>query len=179
MRSAGETVFIMSCLIPNRKSHPLVHRWFGVSFADGVLKGIEEFDRLLSRTGLGRRTYPNRGGSNGIEELQQLLPKAVREAGRWMELQRREFENRINDKLNEHLEALERLRSRKFEQREIRFQGLQQPEKLFQTRKERERREIDSLFNDYLKWVEDTMTTENHPYIQVVAVLRNISGVKE
>jgi len=30
---------------------------------------------------------------------------------------------------------------------------------------------IDTLFDQYIQWVEDTMTTERQPWLQVVAVL--------
>jgi hypothetical protein len=33
--------------------------------------------------------------------------------------------------------------------------------------------EIEEIFDRYLEWVEDTMTTEKHPYLQVVCVLSN------
>ena len=40
------------------------------------------------------------------------------------------------------------------------------------SRKEEERREIDRKFDEFIHWVEDTMTTEDNPFIQVIAVLR-------
>jgi len=67
---------------------------------------------------------------------------------------------------------LERLRTKQYEQLELRFADTQQLATIVQGRKERERRAIDQIFNDYLEWVQDTMTTEDHPYIQVVAVLK-------
>ncbi len=39
-------------------------------------------------------------------------------------------------------------------------------------KKERERREIEKVFNDWQTWVEETMKTEDNAYIRVVAVLR-------
>ena len=40
------------------------------------------------------------------------------------------------------------------------------------SRKEEERREIDRKFDEFIHWVEDTMTTEDNPFIQVIAVLQ-------
>jgi superfamily II DNA or RNA helicase len=167
-----EVVFVLSGLIPNRKSHPLVHRWFGVSFRKGRFHGIEDFDGLVDRTGLARRTFPNRGNGVDTETLQSLLPQAVARGREWMSAQRKAFEEQTNVKLDEHLKALERLKGNQFIQLEIRFQSSQQPQKIVLSRKEEERRRIDRLFTDYLEWIEDTMTTEDNPYIQVVAVLK-------
>jgi hypothetical protein len=167
-----ETVFILSGLIPNRKGHPLVHRWFAVIFNNGSFQRIEDFQSLLQRTGLNSQTFPNRAMENDVGVLQKLLPDVVKHAGQWMSEQRKAFEAEINEKLNEHLKALDNLRSKQYVQLEIRFEGIQQPTTLVQGRKERERREIDRIFDEYLEWVEDTMTTEDNPYIQVIAVLR-------
>lgn len=46
----GEVVFILAGLIPNRKSHPLVHRWIGISFRNRQFHVIEDFQALLERT---------------------------------------------------------------------------------------------------------------------------------
>lgn len=168
----GEAVFVLSGLIPNRKSHPLLHRWFGVRFRDGRFQAVEPFEDLLERTGLGREAFPNRGGEGDTEPLRGLLPEAVERAREWMRERRRAFEDEINEKLNEHLEALERLRDKQYACLEARYGEGRQPEKLARSRKEKERREIDRIFDDYLEWVEDTMTTEDEPCLQVVAVLR-------
>jgi hypothetical protein len=40
------------------------------------------------------------------------------------------------------------------------------------SKKEQEKREIDRIFDEFINWVEDTMTTEDNPFIQVIAVLK-------
>lgn len=167
-----EVIFIMSGLIPNRKAHPSVHRWFGIRFDSGQFSGIEDFEAVCGRTRLGRQRLPNPGSAVNIETLKQLLPEAVSQARRWMHEQRQQFEDKINEKLNAHLTALERLRTKQYQQLELRFADTQQLATIVQGRKERERRAIDQVFAEYLEWVQDTMTTEDHPYIQVVAVLK-------
>ncbi|MDZ7697622.1 MAG: DEAD/DEAH box helicase [Deltaproteobacteria bacterium] len=168
----GEVVFIISGLIPNRKSHPMVHEWVGITFHEGKFHAIEDFEPLMDRAGLSRNRFPNPGQPPDVDALKALLPKAIDKAAQWMSEERKAFEKRINPKLNEHLNALERLRQKQHTQLEFRFAESRQPEKLVQGIRDRERRRIDRLFDDYLDWVEDTMTTEDNPYIQVIAVLR-------
>ena len=163
---AGETVFILSGLIPNRKSHPLVQRWFGVTFKDTAFQQIETFEKLLARTGLGKTKLPNRTENIDIEALQELLPKAVQQARDYMSEERKAFEEIINKKLNEQLRALERLKGKQYRQLELFYTDQRQLSK-----KEQHRREIDRKFDEFIEWVEDTMTTENNPFIQVVSVL--------
>ena len=77
-----EAVFILAGLIPNLKGHPLVHRWFGVSFQNSTFQKIEPFDSLMDRTVLGKATFPNRGENIDLESLRRLLPEAVKQARR-------------------------------------------------------------------------------------------------
>ena len=46
-----------------------------------------------------------------------------------------------------------------------------QAETFKRAREERGRRDIEAVFDEYLKWIEDTMTTEPQPYITVVCVM--------
>ena len=165
--SAEEVVFVLTGLVPNLKGHPLVHRWFGVTFQNSVFQKIESFASLLTRTGLGRVAFPNRQESYDLESIRSLLPEAVQQAKHYMTGERKSFEDRINPKLQTHLDNLERLKGKHHEQLELFYVDKKQL-----SQKEREKREIDRVFSDFWAWVEDTMTTEDNPFIQVIAVLK-------
>ena len=128
----GEVIFLLSGLIPNRKSHPMVHRWFGVCFQHGLFSHIEDIEDLIKRTGLGQRPVPNRGADVDLELLQQMLPEAISQARMHMSQRRQVFEDWINPKLNEQLTALERLKKKHYQQLELRFEDTRQPNKLVQ-----------------------------------------------
>ena len=165
--ASGEAVILLSALIPNRKGQPLLHHWVGAVFTDGAFARIEPFDRLLERTGLSTRRFANRGDGMAVEELRTLLPEAVRQVKAYMSVERATFEDDINARLQEQMNALERLRNKQYRQLELFYQEKRQV-----SRKEEERREIDRKFDEFIQWVEDTMTTEDNPFIQVIAVLR-------
>ncbi|MFQ5561463.1 MAG: ATP-dependent helicase, partial [Nitrospinota bacterium] len=162
-----EVVFLLSGVIPNRKSHPLIHRWFGVTFQGNLFSKIEPLIELLDRTGLGKKEFPNRGTEVDREGLKKLLPQAVSEGKNYLLRERKTYEYQIDEKLNQHLKGLERLRGKQHEQLE-----LFPCDKRSLSKKDERRREIDTIFDEFLKWTEDTMTTEANPYIQVAAVLR-------
>jgi hypothetical protein len=166
-----EVLFIMSGLIPNRKSHPLVHRWFGVVFRAGRLTGIEEFGDILDRTGLGKEPVPNPGRKRDVGPLVRLLPKAVAEARKRMSRCRDEFKEAMDIKLDEQLDRLGKLQERQYKELEKRFSNAKQPEGPARRRIERERRRIDQVFEEYVDWVTNTMEVEKTAYIRVVAVL--------
>ena len=137
----------------------------------GRFAGDCELSELIDRLELGRSSYPNPGHDFSCTELQKLLPAAVEKTRALMTASRKDFEKQINEKLNQHLEALERLRGKQVRQLELDFGGEGGAGRLTQNRKEEKRRRIDKLFGDYMQWIEDTMTTEDKPYIRVVAVL--------
>jgi len=169
---SDEVVFILSGLIPNQKSQPLVHRWFGIEFRDGKFKEIEAFESLVKRVSLGKNNFSNPQKPIDTGPLERLLPEAIEQAKIWMSDQRRLFEDQINEKLQEHLDALERLRKKQHVQLEFSFETSTMSEKRIQSAKEIKRREIKAVFDEYMEWIEQTMTTEDNPYIQVVAVLK-------
>ncbi len=171
---SGEVVFIISGLVPNRKSHPLIYEWLGVRFSNGSFKQIEPFTETLQRTGLGSRAIPNTGKEVDIQVLQALLPKAVEKARNCVVEKRDIFEADINKKLNRQLEELEALRNAQYRQLELNLGSSKLADTVKESRKAQRTQEIDRIFDQYIEWVEDTMTTEQHPYMQVVSVL--VSG---
>ncbi len=167
-----ETVFLVSGLIPNRKSHPLVHRWFGVRFENGKIAGVERFETIVEKTGLGKTEFPNAREKIDFEFISGLMPEAIETAKLWMRERRLEFENEMNPKLAEHLEALKKLRKKQHEMIDASIDDGGKTAKLSEARKETKRRSIDSVFDSYREWIKDTMKTEDSPYIQIVGVLK-------
>ena len=167
-----ETVFVVSGLVPNRKSHPLVYEWVGVTFRGENVVSLTTFDEVTERTGLGSGTpIANRGQPVDVEALARRLPAAVGEARRHIVERRNRFEDVINAKLDEELEALERLKARRLTQLELKLEQSSEPSAHKTHREERARRDIDEVFKDYLEWVQETMSTERTPWLKVICAL--------
>ena len=179
-----ETVFVLSGLVPNRRSHPLVYEWIGVAYRGGRFEALVSFDDLLARTGLGRGPVANRGpatnhgpAANGgqlptnLDALQHRLPEAVAKAREWVIGRRNAFEKRINDKLDRAVAALDELKARRLRQLELQLAGSGQAEAFKRARAERSRHEVEEIFDEYLEWIQDAMTTEPRPWIKVVCII--------
>lgn len=167
----GEVLFVISGLIPNRKSHPLVHEWVGVRFLDDICVGIEKFSKTLSRTGLGIQPLPNRGIDLDMHCIEKLLPEAVQETNQWMLQVRKQFEDGINRKLYDQLKELHRLKQSQKKQLELQIAGMRYSDEHKSSIQASKEQSIDDVFNNYVQWVNDTMTTEPNAYIQVISVL--------
>ena len=137
-----------------------------------VIDSLVPFDDLLERTGLGgAKLIPNRGLSVDVDALARRLPAAVEQTRKFIVERRGRFEKVINAKLDEELRALEELKARRLTQLELKLEQSSQPAAQKTNRKKRARDDIDDVFNDYWQWIEDTMTTEETPWLKVICVM--------
>ena len=105
------------------------------------------------------------------EALAQLMPAVVEEARRHIVARRNEFKSEINAKLDEELKALDELRARRFAQLELKLEQSEQSVAQRSHREERARRDIDEVFDDYLEWIQDTMATEEKPWLKIICAM--------
>ena len=63
--AAAETVFVLSGLVPNRRSHPLLYEWVAVAYRGARFEAVFAFDEVIARTGLARDGVANRGLPGG------------------------------------------------------------------------------------------------------------------
>lgn len=171
LMNPGESIFVLSGLIPNRKGHPLIQHWFGVHIQGEAYKGILDLTEILARTGLGSKQLPNTGQSPDTASLSKLLPVVINKAKAAMSERRKAFQDRITPQLSDQLKRLTELRGRHRHQIQLHFASMNLPEHRIQDKREAKYREVQKLFEEYETWIQDTMTTEDNPYIKVCAVL--------
>jgi ERCC4-related helicase len=168
----GEIIYLLTGIIPNRKGQPLIQKWFGVTVVQGALQDIQPLETILERTGLGERIFSNPGDLKISEQAEKRLPDVVHKAQDWMKKVRTSFENELNPQLNEHLQRLEALKGRHKREIQLYFDEQNIAETLKKKRKEEQNREVESLFAEYMEWIEETLSTEDQAYIKVGAVLQ-------
>ncbi len=78
-----EYLFILTGIIPNRKSTPVVDEWFALHFKNKDFVGILTMDRLKQMTKLDLGNIPNLDAitADQIKEAQKLLGQAVDQGG--------------------------------------------------------------------------------------------------
>ena len=59
---------------------------------------------------------------------------------------------------------------------ELKFENSRLSDKVIESRKQTEEREINNIFSEYYQWIEETMTTEKQAWIQVIAVLTGVGN---
>lgn len=169
----GEIIFLISGVIPNLKSQPAIFRWVGVHFRGSTFHAAYDLEAFLQLTRLDRQSFPNRGAAIDAAPLQALLPDALVRARSVLSVARHAFGEEHGPRLRAHLEKLDQLRRRQIEQLELDFGADSSRRGVAQVRlarRERRRREIERLFEEYSEWIKETMVTEDKPYLRLAAV---------
>ena len=164
----GEQAFMLMGLIPNRKGQPLLIEWQVAICSNGIWS-LEDFPDFVQRTKLKANSLSNRNQGIDASSLQSNLPEAVAAMQRHMVKRQSSFAADMTSRLAGTLAELERLQTKQFEQLELRLSENQQAEQFKRTKREQRTQHIRKVFDEYRLWVEDTMTTEPQPFIQVLA----------
>lgn len=164
----GEQAFMLMGLIPNRKGQPLLIEW-QVAIRSNGSWSLEDFPDFVQRTKLKANSLSNRNQGIDTSSLQSNLPEAVAAMQRHMVKRQSSFAADMTSRLAGTLAELERLQTKQFEQLELRLSENQQAEQFKRTKREQRTQHIRKVFDEYRLWVEDTMTTEPLPFIQVLA----------
>lgn len=164
-----EVIYITYSLIANQKGQPLIQCWLGIRFINGQFNSIDALEDVLNRTGL-TQGLPNSGkASTTLSQLKGQLPEVVKQAKQQMTVYRKAFEQENRPKLNAQLEKLKTLENKHFEQLDIFIET--QLATVKEKRYQEESKAIRSRFEEYRQWIQETMNTEDQPYIQVIAAI--------
>lgn len=171
----GEQAFVLMSLIPNRKGQPLLVEWQVATRIDQGAFALEPFDSFVARAGIKAGGLPNPGHTPGLtaalETMQQALPKAVDTMHGHMLNKQTAFAAQLEGRLAGTLAELERLQGRQLERLSLDLE--RQLETVKRGRFEQRSQQINRVFDDYRQWVQDTLTTEPQPWIQVLAAVCN------
>jgi hypothetical protein len=168
--AAGDSLFLIQGEIPNKKGQPVIHEWIAVQFEGHRNVGVLSLQEFLNLTHLDQRAYPNFGQLDIPIAVSSLLPDAVAEARRYMSARRQAFQQGLETRLREEMLSLSTLQDRQLSFLEVEYPEDQTLLGSRRNRKLERRRRIDQVFADYRRWVEETMTTEDSPFLRVAAV---------
>jgi hypothetical protein len=150
------------------KGIALIQKWIGIRFESGVVRERMELRAVLERTRFGRDEIPNRNSGKDLTALRRLIGPAVDVMTEEMREARRLFTESVRPELNRQLERLSAFRDARNAQLELQF------DKMAHVREER-RRAVASLYEQYQKWIRDTLETEDQPSIRIAAIFTNVS----
>ena len=171
----GQSVLLISGLIPNRKAHPVIWEWFAVACEAGKVVSLSPAEQWLSQLGLDER-LPNRAEPVDVAGLEALRRPAIQAVQAEMEQRQQAFTEATAPQLAQKLEDLAVLEDRQVQQLELRLESSRQAANFKAARRERRLKHINRVFSDYQTWVRDTLTIEPVPYIQIIAAFTRDHG---
>ena len=162
-----EAVVLVSALLPNRRSQPLLQDWYAVRFVRGKQKELLPFAAWAERAKILHHPLPNRNRPVDLGALCLLVPLAVDAArlamkSHWCD---REVENKA--KLSKEKNRLENLRNRRFD-KEVLELGKRDKNEIYAR--------VNKVFAPFIHFVEESMTAGDEPFIEVLAVFRHEDG---
>ncbi len=166
-----ESIFLVSALIPNRKAHPVIWSWYAVYCQGDTVDHIAPLEETLQSLDLGRNPRPNTARPVDMATLSALRRPVVEAVKQQVLLEREEFDDEMQPRLEAQLEELKVLRGKQEQQLEFWLSASKQDDKRKETRRNRDMKRIEEVFSSYQQWVKDTMQTEPVPYIQLIAVI--------
>lgn len=160
-----DIVFLVYALIPNRRSQPVVHCWYGLRYNQKHFVEMQPIEHWIDELNLDSGKHPNPMSDPDSDGLRNMLDDVVVRMTDRMGNERQAWEERHGPKMEEHLDRLSQLYKGHVEQLEIKFEGME-------NKKSQEMRAVDHMFKEYETWIDDTMTIEKDPYIRIVAALK-------
>lgn len=166
----GESIYIITGSIPNLKSTPLVDEWFGLQYQDGKFVKVLTMNEVVQKAGLSNPKIPNTNciGEAETTQASSILEDVVDHAKQYLEEHFNKYQVEMNPLLDEEVDKLIELQGKHHEYYQMTL--FEQERKL----QEQERR-VDELFDKFMKWVKETLTIQNNPYIRIVSVLMGVS----
>lgn len=172
----GESVFLVSGLIPNKKAHPVIWQWYAVHCENGKVIKIADAQDFLREIDLTQKR-PNSDDAINIDPLLAMRKAVIQQVEQKMESEQKHFTQTHQPLLQAQLDRLAALQDKQLTQLEMTLENNQQGEQFKQAKRAKRTSEIEQAFNTHRTWVEDTMTIEPQPYCQIIAVLTNKGGL--
>ena len=165
-----EQIYIVTGSIPNLKSTPLVDEWFGLLYQEGKFVKVLSMNEVVQKTGLSSMAIPN---TNCIDQIKleiasRQLKNVVEQAKLHLGERYEKYQKEMNPLLDEEVDKLISLQERHHQYYQM---------TLFENERKlnEQERYVDELFDQFVKWVKETLTIQNNPYIRIVSVLMGVS----
>ena len=125
-------------------------------------------EKLMQRTMLrqGELPNPNNIMQEQIQYAEALLPDVIAQSKQILTKSVDDYNDRITPRVIEELDNLEKLRQRHLDY-QLSFNFAER-------RMDTETRKVNEKFNNFVKYVKDSLEIENNPYIRVIAAVTGI-----
>ena len=164
-----DAAYLVSTTHPNRRGRPVYQRlWAACRSGDSW--ALQDGEAWLFSQKLAEKPPVNDGLERDLAPYAEGLSAAIAITEAEGRADFEAFRGRQRADMEKRLGEMAAVRSRRDSQLELSFADNKQPEHIKRARLQEERERIRKTFADWQGWVEDSMTLEDKPYLQVLAV---------
>lgn len=167
----GEAIYVVTGSIPNLKSTPLVDAWFGLLYRNDQYVQTLSMNEVVQKTGIRSDNIPNTDSVTDdiIRASEKDLSDVVEHAKAYLNTKYTEYQERMTPLLHSEIEKLDTLKGKhRAYYQETLFEHVRKMEE--------KERSVDELFGKFEKWVKETLTIQDNPYIRIIAVFTGVSS---
>lgn len=162
---ANESIFIVEGSIPNERSTALIDELFGIRYVDGKFVEFLDMNTVVNRTRINSDLLANEQNvtDNIIVDLSELLKNVVLKAKEKLAESYKTYKETTDPLIDTEIDKLAELEEKHRDYQLSLFND--------ERRKSEAERRVDELFDNFTKWVKETLDIRNNPYIRIITVL--------
>ena len=164
-----DVAFLVSTTHPNRRGRPVYQRLWAAC-RSGNSWTLCDGEEWLARLDLAAKPLVNDGAERDLSPYSAMLHEAIALVEKSGRPDFKAFRERQKADMAKRLAEMEAVRQRRDSQLILSFSENNQPEQIKKARFQEEQERIRKTFEDWKTWVEDSMTLEDKPYLQLLVV---------
>ncbi len=164
----NESIFIVEGSMPNERSAALVDDLFGIRYVDGKFVEILDINTVVNKTKINSELLANELNVTDemISVLSGYLEDVVSKAKEKLAESYKKYKEATDPLIDAEVDKLAEL--------EEKHKDYQLSFFTDERRKSEAERRVDELFDNFTKWVKETLDIRNNPYIRILTVLTGV-----
>ena len=162
---ANESIYIVEGSMPNERSAALVDELFGVRYIDGKFVEFLDINNVVSKTKINSEFLANE--QNVTDEIISVLSRQIEDVVAKAKIKLDESYKKYKEMTDPLIDAeIDKLAELEEKHRDYQLSLFAD-----ERRKSEAERRVDDLFDNFTKWVKETLDMRKDPYIRIISVL--------
>lgn len=162
---ANESIYIVEGSMPNERSAALVDELFGVRYIDGKFVEFLDINNVVSKTKINSEFLANE--QNVTDEIISVLSRQIEDVVAKAKIKLDESYKKYKEMTDPLIDAeIDKLAELEEKHRDYQLSLFAD-----ERRKSEAERRVDELFDNFTKWVKETLDIRKDPYIRIISVL--------
>ena len=162
---ANESIYIVEGSMPNERSAALVDELFGVRYIDGKFVEFLDINNVVSKTKINSEFLANE--QNVTDEIISVLSRQIEDVVAKAKVKLDESYKKYKEMTDPLIDAeIDKLAELEEKHRDYQLSLFAD-----ERRKSEAERRVDELFDNFTKWVKETLDIRKDPYIRIISVL--------